>query len=57
VSPMGYKVLGYVVWQGARMWFNYKTPKRVTGRNIGIAGLVAAGIVGALVATRSSNDS
>ena len=57
MSPMGYKVLGYVVWQGARMWFNYKTPKRVTGRNIGIAGLVAAGIVGALVASRNSGDS
>jgi hypothetical protein len=57
VSPMGYKVLGYVVWQGARMWFNYKTPKRVTGRRVGIAGLVAVGIVGALVATRNSNDS
>jgi hypothetical protein len=54
---MGYKVLGYVVWQGARMWFNHKTPKRVTGRNIGIAGLVAAGIVGALVASRNSGDS
>ena len=57
MTSMGYKVLGYVVWQGARLWFNYKTPKRVNGRNIGIAGLVAAGVVGALIAQRSSSDS
>jgi hypothetical protein len=53
---MGYKVLGFAVWQAAKLWFNYKTPKHVTGRNVGIAGLVAVGVVGALIAQRS-NDS
>jgi uncharacterized membrane protein YeaQ/YmgE (transglycosylase-associated protein family) len=54
---MGYKVLGYIVWQVAKMVVKYKTPRAVTPRNVGIAGLVAVGIVGALVATRSSDDS
>ena len=53
---MGYKVLGYVVWQGAKILLNRKTPNYVTGRRVGIAGLVALGIVGALIAQRS-NDS
>jgi hypothetical protein len=54
---MGYKVLGFMVWQVAKIWFRYKTPKGVTPRNVGIAGLVAVGVAGALIATRSSNDS
>jgi hypothetical protein len=54
---MGYKVLGYIVWKVAKMVVKYKTPKAVTGRNVAIAGLVGVGIVGALVATRNSNDS
>ena len=57
MTPMGYKVLGYIVWQVAKIVVRYKTPKAVTGRNVGIAGLVAVGIAGALVATRRSNDS
>ena len=54
---MGYKLLGFVVWQGARIFFNQKTPSYVTVRRIGIAALVGAGIAGALVATHRSNDS
>ena len=57
MTPMGYKVLGYIVWHVAKIVVRTKTPKGVTGRNVGIAGLVAVGIVGALVATRRSNDS
>ena len=53
---MGYKVLGFIVWQGAKIFFNRKTPNYVTGRNVGIASLVAVGIVGALVAQRSNSD-
>ena len=54
---MAYKVLGYIVWQGAKIFLNRKTPNYVTGRRVGIASLVAVGIVGALVAgSRSSSD-
>jgi hypothetical protein len=54
---MGYKVLGFIVWQGAKMFLNRKTPNHVTPRTVGIAGLVGVGIVGALIATRSSKNS
>ena len=54
---MGYKLLGFIVWQGARLFFNRKTPNYVTGRRVGVAALVGVGIVGALVATNRSNDS
>jgi hypothetical protein len=54
---MGYKVLGFIVWQGAKILFNRKTPNYVTGRRVGIASLVAVGIAGALIANRSSNGS
>ena len=54
---MGYKLLGFIVWQGARILFKRKTPKYVTGRRVGIASLVAVGIAGALIANRSSNGS
>jgi len=54
---MGYKVLGYIVWQGAKLFLNRKTPNYVTPRTVGIAGLVGVGIVGALIATRGSNES
>jgi len=54
---MGYKVLGYIVWQVAKLVVRYKTPKFVTPRSVGIAGLVGVGIAGALIATRSSDDS
>jgi hypothetical protein len=54
---MGYKVLGFIIWQGAKILFNRKTPNYVTGRRVGIAALVGVGIAGALVATHRSNDS
>ena len=57
MTPMGYKVLGYIVWQVAKIVVRYKTPKGVTARNVGIAGLVGVGIVAALIVTRNSNDS
>ena len=47
---MGYKLLGFVVWQGAKLFVHRKTPNYVTGRRVGIAALVGVGIVGALVA-------
>jgi hypothetical protein len=54
---MGYKILGFLVWQGAKIFLNSKTPNYVTGRRAGLAALVGVGIVGALVATNRSNDS
>jgi hypothetical protein len=54
---MGYKVLGFIVWQGAKILFNRKTPNYVTGCRLGIASLVAVGIAGALIANRTSNGS
>ena len=54
---MGYKVLGYIVWQVAKMVVKYKARDTATARNVAIAGLVGVGIVGALVANRGSNDS
>jgi hypothetical protein len=54
---MGYKVLGFIVWQGAKIFLNRKTPNYMTPRSVGIAGLVGVGIVGALIATHRSNDS
>ena len=57
MTPMGYKVLGYIVWQGTKLFLNRKTPNYMTGRRVGIAGLVAVGIAGALVATRRTSDS
>jgi hypothetical protein len=56
VNSMGYKVLGYVVWQGTKIFLNRKTPNYMTGRRVGIASLVALGIVGALIAQRSSDS-
>ena len=53
---MGYKVLGFIVWQGAKLFFNRKTPNYVTGRRVGIAALVGVGIAGALVATSRNSD-
>jgi hypothetical protein len=54
---MAYKILGFVVWQGAKIFLNRTTPNYVTGRRAGLAVLVGVGIVGALVATNRSNDS
>ena len=53
---MGYKILGFVVWQGAKIFFNRKTPTYVTGRRVGVAALVGVGIAGALVATSRNSD-
>ena len=53
---MAYKILGFVVWQGAKIFLNRKTPNYVTGRRVGIAALVGVGIAGALVATHRNSD-
>jgi hypothetical protein len=56
---MGYKILGYAVWQGAKWYFRRQIPGG--GRRLAIAGgvgglLVVAGAV-ALAAQRRANGS
>jgi hypothetical protein len=48
---MGYKVLGYVVWQGGKLYFRHKLPGSAPKLAMaGIAGVALAG--GALVVQR-----
>jgi hypothetical protein len=50
-NPMGYKVLGYMVWQGSKWYFRQKMPGSAPKLAIaGIAGAALAG--GALVIQR-----
>ena len=52
---MGYKVLGFVVWQGAKLFLR----RRMTGTRtkVAIAGVGAAVVVGVLVAGRQATSS
>ncbi|MFL5830341.1 MAG: hypothetical protein ACJ76X_10520 [Solirubrobacteraceae bacterium] len=52
---MGYKVLGFVVWQGARLYFR----RRVNGtkRKIVLAGLAAAVVGGVVAASQREPNS
>ena len=45
---MGYKVLGYMVWQGSKWYFRQKMP----GPKLAIAGIAGAALAGALVVQR-----
>jgi hypothetical protein len=47
---MGYKVLGYIVWHGAK-WYVRRRYGHLP-RNVAIGALVAGGVVAALVAQR-----
>jgi hypothetical protein len=47
-NSMGYKVLGYMVWQGSKWYFRHKVPG--SAPKLGIAGVALAG--GALVVQR-----
>ncbi len=47
---MGYKLLGYVTWQGIKLYARRNVPNG--RRNLAIAGATAAVVTGAVVATR-----
>jgi hypothetical protein len=49
---MGYKLLGYVVWHGGKWYLRRRYGKQA--RTVLLGGLVAGGIVAALVAQRRS---
>jgi len=52
---MGYKVLGFVVWQGAKWYLRRRVPD--TGRKVGIAALAGSLIAGgAAVAYAARSD-
>jgi hypothetical protein len=52
---MGYKVLGFVVWQGGKLFLRH----RLSGRHLTIAagGLAAAVVAGVVVAQRQRQSS
>jgi len=47
---MGYKVLGFVVWQVGKLVVRRKVRGAATTRNLAIAGVVGVAVVGAIVA-------
>ena len=51
---MGYKVLGFAVWQGAKWYFGRRLPG-VRGK-VAIAGVGVAFVAGALVAGRQATN-
>ncbi|HUE25737.1 MAG TPA: hypothetical protein VMP89_03115 [Solirubrobacteraceae bacterium] len=55
---MGYKVLGFVVWQGGKLFLRQRFPH--AGRNLAIAGgvgaLVAGGVAAFAVQRRSNHS-
>ena len=55
---MGYKVLGFIVWQVGKFFLRRKVRSAASTRNLAIAGgVVGVAIAGALVAGgRSSSD-
>jgi hypothetical protein len=52
---MGYKVLGFVVWQGSKWWARRKLSGAPA--KLAIAGLGAAVVAGVLVAGRQATSS
>ena len=52
---MGYKVLGFVVWQGGKWYLRHKFPG--AGRKLAIAGVAGAVLIGGgAVALRRGGD-
>jgi hypothetical protein len=49
---MGYKVLGFVVWQGAKLYVRRRASG--TGAKLAMAGVSAAVLAGVLVAGRQA---
>jgi hypothetical protein len=53
---MGYKFLGYAVWQGAK-WYLRRRVEMSTGKKVAIVGAAGALIAGAIVAGRQATSS
>ena len=51
---MAYKLLGFVVWHGAKLVMRRKVRRAKTPRNLAIAGAVGVAIVGVLASGRHS---
>jgi hypothetical protein len=51
---MGYKLLGFVVWQGAKVYLRQRYPG--TGRKLAIAGAVGGAIVGGALVARAAGS-
>ena len=50
IAAVGYKVLGFVVWQGGKWFARRKVNALISGRRLAAAGVVAVGIGGLAVA-------
>ena len=54
---MGYKLLGFAVWNIGKLVVRRKVRSAASTRNLAIAGVVGVAIAGALIAgSRSSSD-
>jgi hypothetical protein len=53
---MGYKILGYAVWNVGKLVVRRKVRGAASGRNAAIAGAVGVAVVGLLVAGSRSGD-
>jgi len=54
---MGYKLLGFAVWQIGKLAVRRKVRSAASTRNLAIAGVVGAAIAGLLIAgSRTSQD-
>jgi hypothetical protein len=47
---MGYKVLGYIVWQGAKLYIRRRTPD--SAPKLAIASIAGAALVGGIIAVQ-----
>jgi hypothetical protein len=55
MTPTGYKVLGWAVWQVGSRIFKKRTAQNRT--KLGAAGVVALVLVGGILAARAGDDS
>ena len=53
---MGYKLLGYVVWNVGKLVVRRKVRDAATTRNVAIAGVIGLAIAGVIVAGSRSSD-
>ena len=53
---MGYKILGFVVWQGGKLYIRRRTSSGF-GRKVAVGGLTAAVIAGVVIAGKQAQQS
>lgn len=57
VVPMAYKMLGFVVWQGARWYARRRVGSLVPSKRVATGALVVGVVgIGAVIAARSDRD-